>query len=492
MPLLRLSRSLSPSQTICAFFALAIAIGAFLLWLPWSQVEWQPGHSSLVALFTATSAVCVTGLAVVDTGSYFTPFGQLIILILIQLGGLGYMAATSFLVLLVGRVSLRDRMTTQEAVGNTLGQGGVRRFALSIILMTVIFEGLGALGLALKLIPDLGWIEGLWSAVFHSVSAFNNAGFSLNADSLTRYQANWWVNSIIVGLIIAGGIGYNVILTSYQWLIGCLLNLGEVCLRILEQMSLRAAQPTMAPLLGWLNRRFSHWEEHYHAPRYSLSFKIAVQLSVLLVLGGTALIFITEVRNTATLAPLSPLTQLLGAFFQSVTTRTAGFNTIDIGALRPPTLLIFMVLMFIGASPGGTGGGIKTTTAAALISCTHAVLRGNHTFVLFGRSIAPNLIYKSLGILVGSILVITGGTTLILLIEGDRFGFDVLLFEVVSAYATVGLSAVGTSELNSLSQTVLIPVMYCGRVGLLLLISALSNKRSNQLLKYPEETVLIG
>ncbi len=492
MPLLRLSRSLSPSQTICAFFALAIAIGAFFLWLPLSQVAWQPGRSVLVALFTSTSAVCVTGLGMVDTGTYFTPLGQLIILILIQLGGLGYMAATSFLVLLVGRVSLRDRMTTQEAVGNTLGQGGVRRFALSIVFVTLFFEGLGALGLAMTFIPDLGWQQGLWSALFHSISAFNNAGFSLNADSLTPYQDNFWVNFITMTLIVAGGIGYNVILVCYNWILGSLLQLAEVSLRILERFSLRSQQPTMATALGRFNQVLDRWEAHYTPPRLSLSFKIALQFSLFLILSGTVFIFIIEATNAATLAPLSPLTQALAACFQSVTTRTAGFNTIDIGSLRSPTLLFFIVLMFIGASPGGTGGGIKTTTAAALISCTYAVLRGNHTFVLFGRSIAPNLIYKSLGILVGSILLITGGTTLILLIEGDRFGFDVLLFEVVSAYATVGLSAVGTNNLNGLSQAVLIPVMYCGRVGLLLLVSALNNKRNNQLLKYPEETVLIG
>jgi trk system potassium uptake protein TrkH len=397
-------------------------------------------------------------LIVVDTGTHFSVFGQIVILILIQIGGLGYMTATSFLLLLVGRrVSLRDHMTMQEAVGAVLGDRTPWRLVSSVVGMTALIEGVGALLLAQGFVPQFGWIQGSWWSLFHSVSAFNNAGFGLRLDNLVSFQSNAIVILTISGLIITGGIGYSVLYECYEW-----------ARRV------------------WLDSRQSR-------ENFSLNFRISVSITLLLLIGGTLFIFGTELGNPKTLEPLSLPSQILSAWFQSVTARTAGFNSIDQTVLEPSTLFLTIILMFIGASPGGTGGGVKTTTLGTLLACTRSALGGAESVVLFRRTLPEMLVHKVVGILIGSATLVAACTTLLVLIDGNRFPFLKLMFEATSAFGTVGLSAANTPDLSPLSQFVLIPTMYCGRVGILVLMAALlPSSTTNKLIKYPEETYLIG
>lgn len=453
-----LTRSLTPPQTICLGFVATIVVGALLLLLPWSTAsgEW---NSWLTALFTSTSAVCMTGLAVVDTGEHFSLFGQVVLLALIQVGGLGYMTATSFLLLIVGRrVSLRNRMSMQEAVGAALGDSSALQLVTAIIGMTAVFESLGALLLAQTWVPEMGWRRGLWTSIFHSVSAFNNAGFSLFSDSLEQFQRSPITVLTISALILLGAAGFSVIFELYEW-----------ARRV------------------WMGDRTVQREN------FSLNFKVAISTTLLLLIGGMIFFFGAEWNNPSTFQSLSAPNRLLAAFFQSVTTRTAGFNGVSQSALRPSSIFIVIILMFIGASPGGTGGGVKTTTIGTLIGCTRSALSGKDCVTLFRRTVPEALINKAIGVLMGSVGMVAVCTTLLALIDGDRIPFLDLLFEAVSAYATVGLSTVSTADLSPLSHLVLIPTMYCGRVGILLLIGALyRDSPAGQLLKYPEETFLIG
>ncbi|MEO1131163.1 MAG: potassium transporter TrkG [Cyanobacteria bacterium J06639_1] len=451
-------RLLSPPQTICLGFLATIAICALLLLLPFSTASGQ-WNQPLVALFTATSAVCVTGLAVVDTGSFFSPFGQFVILVAIQIGGLGYMTATSFLLLLVGRqFSLRDHMTMEEALGSTVGNGGMWRLVLSIVGMTLLFEGLGAFVLAQTLVAEQGAWAGSWSALFHSVSAFNNAGFSLFSDSLESLSDNVAVMSTISILIILGGFGYGVILEFYHWL------------------------------------HRSTLERHQDKrENFSLNFKIVTLMTVVLLVLGMLAFLATESDNPGTIGRMPWSQKVLGAWFQSVTARTAGFNSFDQASLEASSLLLMMIFMFVGASPGGTGGGVKTTTLGTLLSCMKSALRGEESVRLFQRRVPDVLVRKAVGILMGSAIMVAIATMGLAVFDGDRFTFLELVFEAVSAYATVGLSIVGTPNLSPMSHLVLIPTMYCGRVGILLLVGALLGRSSpKKLVRYPEETFLIG
>ena len=454
----RLTRSLTPPQTICLGFLATIVLGAIGLWLPWSTAsgEW---NRFVVALFTSTSAVCVTGLAVVDTGTHFSFLGQLILLALIQVGGLGYMTATSFLLLIVGRrVSLRDRLTMQEAVGAALGEATAFRLVAAVVGMTAICESLGALLLAQAWVPEMGWKRGLWAAAFHSISAFNNAGFSLFPDSLVRFQTDGFTVVTISMLILLGGLGFSVIYELYEWV-----------------------------------RRFWLGDRQLARENFSLNFKISTSITLSLLIAGMVFFLGAEWGNDDSFGSLSVPSKLLAAFFQSVTTRTAGFNSIDQTLLKPSSLFVVILLMFVGASPGGTGGGVKTTTLGTLLACTRSALRGRDSVILFRKTVPGFLLNKAIGILMGSALMVALSTTLLALIDGQSFPFLALLFEAVSAYATVGLSTVNTGELSTLSHLVLIPTMYCGRVGILLLMSAIYREpAASQLLKYPDETFLIG
>ena len=412
----------------------------------------------LTSLFMSTSAVCVTGLAVVDTNTYFSFWGELILLLLIQIGGLGYMTMTTFLILLIGRkFDLQQRFAIQESFDRPFLQGS-RNLVKSIIATTLIFELTGSFLLTYKFSQQYNLSDSLWLGIFHSVSAFNNAGFSLFKDSLIGYSDSIMVNLVITGLIIFGGIGYQVIIEIYLWL-----------------EHLREKKKT----------RFY----------FSLNFKVVIRVTFLLLVLGTIAFLFIESQNPNTIAGFSVKDKLMAAWFQSVTTRTAGFNTIDNGKLEINSLLITMILMFIGASPSGTGGGIKTTTLSILANCTRSVLRGKESVIVFKRTIPPPLVLKAIAVVFGSVITVIIATSLITFIE-FRLTSSVaavgILFEVISAFATVGLSMGITASLSALSQLVIIAIMYIGRVGVILLIAALIGDPRPTAIKYPEENLLIG
>ena len=412
----------------------------------------------LTSLFMSTSAVCVTGLAVVDPNTYFSFWGELILLLLIQIGGLGYMTMTTFLILLIGRkFDLQQRFAIQESFDRPFLQGS-RNLVKSIIATTLIFELTGSFLLTYKFSQQYNLSDSLWLGIFHSVSAFNNAGFSLFKDSLIGYSDSIMVNLVITGLIIFGGIGYQVIIEIYLWL-----------------EHLREKKKT----------RFY----------FSLNFKVVIRVTFLLLVLGTIAFLFIESQNPNTIADFNFKDKLMAAWFQSVTTRTAGFNTIDNGKLEINSLLITMILMFIGASPSGTGGGIKTTTLSILANCTRSVLRGKESVIVFKRTIPPPLVLKAIAVVFGSVITVIIATSLITFIE-FRLTSSVaavgILFEVISAFATVGLSMGITASLSALSQLVIIAIMYIGRVGVILLIAALIGDPRPTAIKYPEENLLIG
>ncbi|MFM7449654.1 MAG: TrkH family potassium uptake protein [Leptolyngbyaceae cyanobacterium] len=444
------------SRTICLGFLALIAIGSLLLTLPSASTEvWQWQHV-ITALFTSTSAVCVTGHAVVDTGTYFSPFGQAVILVLVQIGGLGYMTVTTFLLLLLGRrFGLREKLALQQALDRSELEGAAQ-ILKSIVATTLFFEITGIFLLMLVFYPQYGFDRSLWLSTFHSISAFNNAGFSLFKDNLIGYQSSFLLNLVITGLIIFGGIGYEVIFEFYLW--------GR------DRRS------------GW--RRLSD---------FSLNFKVAVSTTVILLFGGMLAFLFVESRNPATLSPMDWQTRLLAAWFQSVTPRTAGFNTIDIGKMTTAGLFITIALMFIGGSPGGTAGGIKTTTLRVLTSCTKAILQGKEEVNLYQRQIPLSLILKAVGVLVGSAATVIVMTVLVALCDPE-LPFVQILFDTVSAFATVGLSTGLTfdANLSDLSKVILAATMYLGRVGVLLLMSAVLGDPKPSFVKFPEENLLVG
>ncbi|NEQ51419.1 MAG: ATPase [Leptolyngbya sp. SIO3F4] len=441
------------SRTVCVGFLTVITVGTILLMLPLSTAsgDW---NSPIVALFTATSAVCVTGLIVVDTGSYFSPLGQGIILLLIQLGGLGYMTATTLLLLLLGkRLGLKDRLAIQQSL-DTAELSSAASLIKSIIAMTMIFELSGAFLLLPRFANDYSAGQSLWLSLFHSISAFNNAGFSLFADSLVQYARSPWINGVIAALVIIGGIGYQVIMEMFIW----------------------------------VRDRISRKRQHQV---FSLHFKVVTSTSLVLLALGTIAFFAVEFFNPATLGNEPLNMKLLEAGFQSVIMRTAGFNSIDIGAMQTSSLFIAIALMFIGASPGSTGGGIKTTTVRILLNCTRTVLKGEDEVLAYQREIPDKRVLKAVGVVVASGMTVVM-VTILLSLTDPGIEFIDLLFETVSAFATVGLSTGITSELSTLGQCVIIVTMYIGRVGILLLMSALLGDPRPSTIHYPEEDLLVG
>lgn len=441
------------ARTICLGFMAVILCGTILLMMPFSTSN-GTWNDPIVALFTSTSAVCVTGLSVVDPGTYFSFWGQLLILLLVQIGGLGYMTTTTFLILLIGkRFDLRQKVAIQQALDRP-GMSGSSQIIRSIIATTIIFEITGIFLLLPAFVPDHGWSYGMWLAIFHSINSFNNAGFSLFKDNLIGYQTSLLVVFTVTGLIIFGGIGYQVILDMYLW------------------------------LRDRLKRKTTFMV-------FSLDFKVAVSTTLLLLVVGTVAFFLIEIRNPETFGKFRFSDQLLLAWFQSVTPRTAGFNTIDIGKMSDAGLFITIALMFIGASPGGTGGGIKTTTLRVLTSCTKAILQGKEEVWLYERKIAINLILKAIGVVFGSLATVLSATVLISLTD-PKLEFIQILFEVVSAFGTVGLSTGITGSISTAAKIVIIVTMYIGRVGVLLSMSAILGDPRPSRVHYPEGNLLVG
>lgn len=441
------------SRTICLGFLAVIAIGTLLLLLPISIQSGEWGNP-VTALFTTTSAVCVTGLAVEDTGTYFSFWGQLFIVLLVQVGGLGYMTATTLLLILIGRkFGLREKVAIQQSL-DIQGMSGALQLVKSIIALTLLLELTGAILMFLVFQQEYPPASALWLAIFHSVSAFNNAGFGLFRDNLMGYAKSVPINLIVGLLIILGGIGYQVMMEFYLW--------GRD--RI-------AQKPTRQV--------------------FSLNFKIVTSTTFVLLGLGILAFLVAESRNPDTIANFSPNDQLLAAWFMSVTPRTAGFNTIDYGKMTTTGLFITIALMFIGASPGSTGGGIKTTTFRVLFNCTKAVLQGKDEVRCYQRQIPNTLVLKAVGVVFGSMMTVIIATVLITLSDPD-VEFTRILFEAVSAFGTVGLSTGITASISTTAKLILVLTMYIGRVGVLLLMSSLLGDPKPTSIDYPEENLLVG
>ncbi|MEZ0329185.1 MAG: TrkH family potassium uptake protein [Dissulfuribacterales bacterium] len=441
----------NPSQILLLGFTTIIGVGAILLKLP---ISTRHGISTVDALFTATSAVCVTGLIVKNTPVDFTLFGQIVILLLIQIGGLGYMTSTTLIFLMMGKkIDIKDRFLLKESM-NLISMEGVVKFVKHVLTVTLIIE-LRVLLLSFCFLPYMPWRKAVYYGLFHSISAFNNAGFSLFPDNLMKFKTSMSINLIISLLIIAGGIGFLVL-----W-------------ELKNRWNLRAKDRELL----------------------SMHAKTVLGTTGLLILAGAVLILLFERNNPDSMAGLSLPYQFLAAFFASITARTAGFNTLDYASLTPETLFLTIVLMFIGASPGGTGGGVKTTTIAVVLTSMFATIRGEEQTVLFKRAVPSSVISKSMLIVVlGAIFVIVA-SILILHFENSRYLS--ILFEVTSAIGTVGLS-VGDGGVRSLSATfsplgkmIISFIMLAGRIGPLTLACAFFEQKGKRY-RYPKGRIAIG
>ena len=428
-------------------FALAILVGTALLMLPLARTG-PEGTPFIVALFTSTSAVCVTGLVVVDTPSYWSSFGEVVILALIQVGGFGIMTLASLLGLLVfRRLGLRSRLTAATET-KTTGLGDVRTVVRGVVVISLLFEAVVAAMLTLRFAwgYEEEWGHAAYLGVFHAVSAFNNAGFALYSDSLMGFVSDPWICLPIAFAVIAGGLGFPVWLELY-----------------------RRFHPTWA------------WSMH---TRMTLSVTAA-----LLVL-GTVFVTVSEWTNPATLGALSAPDRLLAGFFQSVMPRTAGFNSLDYGQMRDGTLLGTEILMFIGGGSAGTAGGIKVTTFILLFFVIFAEVRGESDVSAFGRRIDPRAIRQALTVALLALGAVVASTLVIL--QLSDVSTEDALFEVVSAFATVGLSTGITADLPTAAHLVLALLMFIGRLGPITLVSALAMREHAHLHRLPEGRPLIG
>lgn len=436
-----------PAQYVVAGFAAAVAVGTALLLLPVSR-SGPSGAGVVDALFTATSAVCVTGLITVDTPVYWSGFGQAVILALIQVGGFGIMALATLLGLLVSdRLGLRNRLNA-AAESKSLGLFDARAVLLRVARTSVLFEAAGAAVLTARFATtyDEPPLRALGLGVFHSVSAFNNAGFALFSDSLIGFATDPVISVSVCLLVIAGGLGFPVLFEFRR---------------------------------AWRTPR-----------RWTLHTKIVVMMTVLLLVLGTAMFWLFEWTNPDTLGPMSIGGKLVAGFFQGVMPRTAGFNSIDTGALNPETLLGTDVLMFIGGGSAGTAGGIKVTTFAVLLFVILSEVRGDQSAGAFGRRLPREVQRQALTVALLAVAVVVGSTGL-LLVDTD-FTLDQVLFEVVSAFSTVGLSTGITAVVSTRGQLLLTALMFMGRLGPITVASALALRSRPRLFELPEERPIIG
>ncbi|KEK10251.1 ATP synthase subunit J [Lysinibacillus sphaericus] len=442
-----LKENLDPAKILVLGFAILIFIGAFLLTLPIATEDGK-GLAFLNALFTATSATCVTGLVVVDTGDTFSLFGEIIILILIQVGGLGFMTFATFLFVLLGKkISLKERLLLKEAF-NTNSTAGVVRLVKRILIFTVITECIGGILLTVRFSFDMPIGQAVYFGFFHAISNFNNAGFDLMGEfnSLTDYVDDPIVVLTICSLIILGGLGFIVINELYEY------------------RQIRA---------------------------FSVHTKVVLSTTLILIVGATILIFFFEYSNVKTLGPLSPTGKGLGALFHSVTPRTAGANTLSMGDLTHATLFLTIFLMFIGGGSGSTAGGIKVTTFAVLIITALSQLKGKEEVVLFKRRIVIENILKALTVAMSGIMIVVV-VTFMLSITEKGYVFIMYLFEATSAFGTVGLSMGLTPELSPIGRFIIILTMFVGRLGPLTLGFAITKRRKQEAYRRPKGKIMIG
>ena len=459
-----LIKSLNPAQILVGGFLGVIILASILLMLPISSNSGR--MTPLVdALFTATSAVCVTGLSVVNTLAYWSTFGKIVILCCIQIGGLGFMSLVSMLFVVLGRrITLKNRLVMQEAL-NFNTTAGVVRFTKKVVMGTLIVEGMGALLLAFVFVPEHGWIKGVAYSIFHSISAFCNAGFDLIGDSsLTPYVGNGLMNLVIMGLIILSGLGFSVWIDTYK---------------MFESKHKAPKHYTWKQAIGKL----------------SLHTKLVWIITGILLVTGFLVIFIFEYRNPATLGALTFKEKIYAALFQSVSPRTAGFNTISLADLTDTSKLFTIMLMFIGGSPAGTAGGIKTVTIGVLVLCAYNTIKGNDNVVVFKKRIPFDIITRALTIVMIAFMVIC--VVLGILSMTENFSFMEILFETVSAFATVGTTLGITSKLSLVGKITIIIVMFIGRLGPITMAVALMVRRRDQEknkvnIQYPDEKVMVG
>lgn len=461
------SRGWNPALIVVASFLVLISIGTMLLMFPSARVQDPTDNTSeaapfLVALFTSTSASCVTGLIVVPTGSYWSRTGQTIIMFLFQIGGLGILTFGAFFAAAFGRtMQIRESVTFSEML-ESHQRGDVRRLLLAILGITIFTELAGAFCL-LGLWPELPWYERLYYSLFHSISGYCNAGFSLMDDNLLNMGHHWQVWGVMPVLIIIGGLGFAV---NYNFMIYGITHFSNFSIR--------------KPL-------FNHPTQKV---RLTVSSRLVFLTTLFLLVGGTLGIYLLESIHQQ--KELSVWEQLNSAWFQSVTFRTAGFNTVDLDEFQPHTKLFAILLMFIGASPGSTGGGVKTVVCALAVLSVWSLLKGRDRVEIMGRTIPNTLIYRSLTIISLGILVLMTSTLLVVMFENRQDIFLDHLFETTSAFATVGVSTGITAELSSPSHWVIILTMFIGRVGPLTALIALTNRGPSYRYSYPEESVTLG
>ena len=446
-------KAIRPERAMAAGFLALIVVGGLLLSLPISTVNRQ-SIGLFNGLFTATSAVCVTGLVVVDTGPTFSIFGQCVLMALIQTGGLGFMIFATLVMLALGRrVTLRNRMMIRESM-NAATLSGLIRLTLWYGGLALGIEVIGAMLLSIRYVPMYGWGRGIYYGVFHAISAFCNAGFDLfgNYASLTGFAQDPLVVLTIGALIILGGLGFSVLFEAVH------------CVGARGKLSLHA--------------------------------RLVLGMTALLLVAGTLFYLVLEWSNPATLGAegMGVGGKIMNAFFQSVTMRTAGFNTVDLAGMREASKLMSVILMFIGASPASTGGGVKTTTVSLLLLLVLSVIRGQEEVNVMKRRLPADLMRRALVILVISLGIVLVGTMVLTVAENEQKDFLDLLFEGMSAFATVGVSSASTPSLSPVSKATLIPMMYFGRVGPLTLALALAHKSgaNQKRLRYPEEKIMIG
>lgn len=441
--------SIKPTQILVMGFAMVILVGSILLNLPISTANGSsPGF--LTSIFTATSAVCVTGLVVQDTASFWSPFGQTVILLLIQIGGLGFMTFTTLIFIISKKkITFKERLLIHESL-NTKTLEGIVKFARYVLFFTLAVEAIGALFLSTQFIPQFGFKKGILLGIFHSVSAFCNAGFDLIGGfrSLTPYVNNIVINLTVCLLIIIGGLGFAVASDIFK------------------------------------NRQFK---------KLSMHSKLVLSISFSLIIFGAVFIFLMEFSNPKTMGNLPWYGKIISSIFQSVTTRTAGFNTLDLASMSTSAIFIIMVFMFIGGSPGSTAGGVKTTTIGAIVLTVISILHGKSQTEAFGRSISINIVKRALAVITIGILILI--IVIMLLSITENATFLEICFEAFSAFGTVGLSLGLTPHLSILGRIIIIFAMFIGRLGPLTIALAISEMQSSHEsgnYKYPEGNIIVG
>ncbi|MDR4495722.1 MAG: TrkH family potassium uptake protein [Nitrospirales bacterium] len=442
---------LSPGQIVVLAGAVAILVGTALLLLPWATMP-STQLTLIDAIFTATSAVCVTGLIVADTAEDFTLFGHVVVLILIQIGGLGYAILVTMLLLTIGRqIGLRDRMMMAEAL-STLNLEGLVRHAKAIVIWTLTLELIGAVILSVRFVKDYPFGQALYHGIFQAISAFNNAGFSSFSTNLTAYQSDVTVNLVVVLLIIFGGLGFIVLIDVSQML------------------------------------RRERYRLHTHS-------KLVLLVTGLLIVGGTTSIVLLEWGNPHTLGDLGWSDKVLVGAFHAISARTAGFNTLDLSHLTNASLYLLVILMFIGGSPGGTAGGIKTTTFGIIGIFVWSTLRHREDVECFWRRAPMVIVHRALSLAILSMVLLTFFTLILNMLESHHFLS--MMFEVASALGTTGYS-VGNGGVLSLSASfstfgklIIIFCMFIGRFGPLLVGLGSFRDRKARLYRFPESKISI-